>query len=111
MADHSSRYRYPSPRPSDASLSGQPGHSCETCSHWQPGLSSTRGTCRHSSPRTQVVLIASEELEVQAIWPSTAAGDWCGAWLSPEDRQRRLSRPIVPLTSRPAGVLAGSEGG
>jgi len=49
---------------------------CCTCRFWDPG-NSTRGLCRRNAPRAHMGPIGSE-VAVQALWPETAAGDWCG---------------------------------
>ncbi len=89
----------------------QPDYACETCCHWEPGAGASRGTCRHSSPRSQVVMLSSDELEVRAIWPMTAASDWCGAWLSPEDLNRRVLRRLMGPPIRPTEASTVRGGG
>jgi hypothetical protein len=53
---------------------------CQTCRAWEPNESGSRGLCRYAPPRSQIVLVGSDDLELKAVWATTSREDRCGAW-------------------------------
>ncbi len=76
---------------------------CQTCRNWEPNEAGTRGLCRYAPPRSQIVLIGSDEMELKAVWPTTAQEDRCGAWADERAANRRAPRtfgvPVHPTTA------------
>ena len=55
---------------------------CENCKFWEPGHTADSGNCRRHAPRfIQGQFQPTEDgymPDRDAIWPRTAADDWCG---------------------------------
>lgn len=51
--------------------------SCETCLYWTSSGGGL-GLCRRRAP--SVALRTEDAPDIQAKWPLTGLGDWCGEW-------------------------------
>jgi hypothetical protein len=68
---------------------------CRTCRNWEPIGGGARGLCRYAPPRSQIVLVGSDDLELKAVWATTASEDRCGAWSGSRPLYRVVSRVVV----------------
>lgn len=87
---------------------------CRTCRNWDAIGSRARGLCRYAPPRSQIVLVGSDDLELKAIWPTTASDDRCGAWSGSRLPSRTSRRPVPgglmhPFGERAHGTPSGME--
>jgi len=74
---------------------------CSSCRYWD-SVASSRGLCRRNAPRSHMVAVGTD-LSIEARWPETVAGDWCGQHSAADDR----TMPVYAMREEPAPASAG----